>query len=151
MYELVEKLKEARSEFIKLVESFPKEKREEVLFDKWCLKDLLAHLTGWNIHQIKALEHLVAGKQFELPKNLKNSINIDFVQERLDRSFEKVYQEFLEASQELVETYENTPSKLWHKPLFDKKQKTPEEFIQIEINHLNNTHGPQIKKALKRL
>lgn len=148
---MVRELETARQGFIEIVGSFPVEKREEILLDRWSLKNLIAHLSGWDLHQIEALENHKAGKQSKLPDNLKASINSDFVVQRSKWGWGKVYQEFIKVSQDLVNSYEALPEHLWDKLLFEDGKMTPRKFIKIEINHLNNTHGPQIKAILRNI
>lgn len=147
----VDELKKAREGLVDLINGFPKKKREAILFDKWSLKDILVHLTGWANYQIEALEKLKSGKEQEIVKNLKNSINDEFVKSKKKIDWDKVYQDFLAATDSLAKQYQSLPKQLWGKRFYKNKKTTPKEFIDIEIRHYNNTHGPQIKKFLKLL
>lgn len=52
---LIDQLKKARTEIIQSIASFPKEKRLDRLFDSWILKDIVAHMTGWDKETADAL------------------------------------------------------------------------------------------------
>jgi len=151
MEDLTNELKTAKAKLIRLVDSFPREKRELVLFDKWSLKDILSHLSGWAKYQIETLKQIKRGDEVRSPKNLKITINESLVSLRQKWSWDKVYQEFLRLSEELVNEYENLPEKLWKRQIVKSKQPTVEDFIKIEINHYRKTHGPQIKEKISFL
>lgn len=141
-------LEKAIAKLTETVDRFPKEKRELILFDQWGLKDILIHLTGWAKYQTKTLKEVQKGKLLENPANLISLINEDFVAKRKNLSWERIYQNFLAASQKLVEEYRQLPDKFWQKKVYKNKATTVADFIKIEINHYQKTHGPQIKKAL---
>lgn len=147
---LIKEFKKARGELIVLIDQFPKDKREETLFDKWSLKDIIIHLTGWARHQKDTLKALKTEKEFVVPQDLKNLINTELVSKRAKTNWMTVYNEFIKISGQLVIEYENLPEKLWKKKIWEMKDTTPIEYIQIEINHYKNTHRLQIEKVLKR-
>lgn len=146
---LIKEFKEARADLIDTVKQFPKDKKEEVLFDKWSLKDILVHLTGWGLHQIDTLRKFQKGKRIITPDNLKASINEDRVAKGKNVDWDTVFKQFINIGEELVLEYDSLPSSLWDRRIWATKEITPKECIQIEINHYKSTHGPQIKKVLK--
>lgn len=149
MNNLVNEFKRARKGLFRIIKEFPEEKRELVLFDKWNLKNILSHLSGWAKYQRDSLRLFKKGRKPQFPENLKTSINEDFVYQRGKWSWNRVYQEFLKLSEELIKEYKGLPMELWEKMMNKKQQITPKDFIKIEINHYRKTHGPQVKKVLK--
>lgn len=149
MKTLVNEFKSVRKDLIRIIDSFPGEKRELVLFDKWSLKNILSHLSGWAKYQTDVLVQFERGEKIKISKNLKVLINEDFVFQRLKWNWDRVYREFLETSEKLIKEYEDLPGELWEKKLYDDKETTMKDFIKTEINHYKNTHGPQIKQFLK--
>lgn len=145
---MVAELEKSIAKLIETVDCFPKEKRELILFDQWSLKDILVHLTGWAKYQIKTLKEVQKGKLAETLPNLKSLINENLVAKRKKSSWERIYQEFLMASQKLVKEYRQLPNQFWQKKVYKNKATTVADFIQIEIKHYQKTHGPQIEKAL---
>jgi hypothetical protein len=148
---LVDEFKKARKEFIEVVDIFPEDKRETVLFEQWRLKDILNHLAGWAEFQTKTLRRFKMGEPLKTTSNLKVLINDVLIAERSDWSWDKVYKEFLVATGDLIREYESLPKPLWRKKIWANGKTTPKEFIQIEVNHYKNTHGPQIQKRLRNL
>lgn len=142
----------ARFSFIKLIDRFPKTKREELLFDEWSLKDMLVHLIGWAEHQIEIIRYIKQAKT--VPDDvggLKNSINTNLVAKRRGEGWSKVYKTFLNIGDELEKEYSGLTPELWKKEIWTGKGYTPCSYFQIEINHYQKTHGPQIQKVLKKL
>jgi len=151
MQELIREFIESRRELLEIIECFPVTRRELILFGEWSLKDMIVHFSGWASYQIKTLEQFKDSIEPKIPQNLKTSINKDLIQERAFLSWDKVYNDFLRTSQLLINKYEGLPKELWEKKIWNGKETTPKEFIQIEINHYKNTHGPQIKTILKKI
>lgn len=148
---LVSEFKQARKNFIRLINTFPKERIELILFNKWNLKNILAHLSGWAKYQKDTLRQLKKGIKIEVSKNLKDSINNDFVASREKWHWDRVYHEFLKLSRDLIKEYESLPAGLWKNKIYHDKKDTVEDFIKIEINHYSKTHGPKIKEVLENL
>ncbi|MGB6838678.1 MAG: hypothetical protein WBD86_01325 [Microgenomates group bacterium] len=150
MKNLIKQFEKARKDFLETIDSFPKPRVEEVLFDEWSLKNILSHLSGWAKYQTDTLRLFRKGDKIEVQKNLKHSINEDFVFRREKWSWGRVYQEFLKLSGDLIKEYESLPKELWENEIYNGKETTVEDFIKIEINHYNKTHGPQISRVLEK-
>lgn len=148
---LAKKFKKVRARLIQDIDNFPEDKREVIIFDKWSLKNILSHLSGWASYQINTLQRLKRGEDVETPKNLKASINEDLVSQQKDWVWDRVYQEFLKLSGELSKEYENLPKRMRGERIYNDKETTVKDFVEIEINHYDKTHGPQIKGVLKNL
>ncbi len=146
---MVSNFKNAREKLMKTVNKFPKHRREEKLFDDWSLKDILIHLTGWAAHQTETLKTFKQGRTKTAPSNLKASINEVLVSNHQTTGFETVHLNFVSQTDELITEYESLPKSSWNKKIWADKDTTPKDYIQIEINHYKNTHGPKIEQALK--
>lgn len=153
MNRLIEDFKAARKDLISNVDNFPVDKRGTTSFDKWSLKDILIHLTGWSEYQNKVLKDFKIGKQpiSTSPQDLKISINENLVTKKEKFSWRHVYTEFIKISKGLIFQYESLTPEFWNKKIWKSKNTTPKDFIKIEINHYKKTHGPQIRKILKKL
>ena len=147
---LIKEFKKAREGLIVLIDQFPKDKRKETLFDKWSLKDIIIHLTGWAEHQQETLKALKTKRESISPQNLKNLINTDLVSKKARTDWTTLYNKFVKISGQLIAEYEDLPKELWKKKIWKDKDTTPVEYVKIEINHYKNTHGTQIEKVLKR-
>lgn len=147
MEKLIEDFKKARLVFIQALDNFPKDKRRSVLFDKWSLKDMVAHVSGWSIAGANAVRSLKQGKTPPWVESIYqfNKLN---VQKRKDWSWERIYKELVKVSQEFVEEYESLPEELWEKKYWPKRTYTPLKIFRIELKHYRETHLPQILKIV---
>ncbi|OGH12049.1 MAG: hypothetical protein A2857_03570 [Candidatus Levybacteria bacterium RIFCSPHIGHO2_01_FULL_36_15] len=147
MKNLVDEYIKVRLEFIEIVNKFPENKRGEILFDKWSLKDTIAHLSGWAAHQIEVLEDIKNNKVPKYPGHSKDYNNNE-VSRRSKWSWKKVYKEFISCSNQLVNKYSHLPKSLVNKRIWPEKRFTPRIYFEFEIEHYTKTHLPQIKKIL---
>lgn len=60
--EIITQLTEARQKVITAASSLPPEKQEVVFLGVWSIKDLLAHLVGWDFANIEAVQAIQAGR-----------------------------------------------------------------------------------------
>ncbi len=151
MRPLIKQFSDARSSITDVIGQFPKNQRGGKLFGEWSLKDILVHLTGWANFQMSTLYQLKTGKKLSTEHNPKREINDDFVRHHGDIPWSQVYQNFLTATEGLAKEYEGLPEALWNTKIWSDKETTPKEFIQLEINHYKNTHGPQMKLVLVKM
>src|SRR3989344_6857397 len=63
--ETIEEFRRVHSRMMELANRFPKDQREAVLFDRWSLKDMVAHLVAWNHVDAEHTERVRDGKEFE--------------------------------------------------------------------------------------
>jgi len=148
MNPLVNTLVKARSELLETVDKIDQEKADKVIIGNWNLKDIIAHLTGWAEYQIAVLKAIRLGK---LPPDYGNvqDYNQQSTRSRKDLPWDRIYEEYKEKSQQLVEEYKSLPDELWTKPIERGKKPTMEKLIKIETRHYAETHLPQIKKLLE--
>lgn len=147
MTKLTKQFIQARDQFIKLIDDFPRDMRENKLFGEWNLKQILIHLTGWSKYQTEVLIEFKKGYEFKIHPNLKSTINEDLVAQKSALTWNQVYRDFILSGKRLVDEYNSLSDKLWSKKIWTNEKTTPKDFIQIEINHYKNTHGPQIKQV----
>ncbi len=60
--ETVSGLIEARRRIVDAASALPREKQDEVFLGTWSVKDLLAHLVGWDYANIEGVKEIIAGK-----------------------------------------------------------------------------------------
>ncbi len=60
--ELIDDLVEARNSLIHTAQSLPIDKRDEAFLGTWCIKDLLAHLIGWDFTNLQAVQEILSGQ-----------------------------------------------------------------------------------------
>lgn len=149
MNELIESARWWFYELKRLLELFPKEMRERRVIPKWSLKDLVAHFTGWAVHDLEFLAALRIGEEPYREPNI-DEFNDRSVQARKNRSWEEVYEEFVTSYLRLLEAYQALPSPLWKKKFRHDQTLTPEENLQEDIEHLGE-HLAQIREVLRRI
>jgi hypothetical protein len=148
MNKLVKELDDARVAVTEAVSKIAKDKREAVLLGDWSLKDIVAHLSGWAKYQLEVIDAIAGSRVLPEPGNI-DKFNKQSTEARTKLSWDKVYTEFLEVSQKLVNEYKKVKDDQWTKSLWKNKKTTLEKFINIEVRHYKNTHLPQILKLLK--
>lgn len=60
--ELINGLVEARRRLIQAVEEAPADRRDDIFLGEWCVKDLLAHLVGWDHTNQRAVQEILSGQ-----------------------------------------------------------------------------------------
>lgn len=146
---LCEEFRQVRKEFIDSVDSIPKSRRNEIFLGEWSIKDILAHLTGWGLHQIGVLRDFQNGVLAERPESVKD-FNDKSVEARRKLAWSGVYDEFVKTGEQLLAEYDALTDDQWKKKIWPDKELTPEGFIKIEIKHYRETHLPQIRAWLPK-
>lgn len=144
MWKLLEDFKKTRRDLVMVVEKFPKNRREEILFGDWSLKDILAHLNNWILHDISCLEKLKQGKEPFWEPSVE-SFNNRAIQRRKNNAWDEIYDEFISLGDELIEKYQKLPVNLRKTKIWDNKDFTPEKSLEVDIGHWKN-HLQEIVK-----
>ena len=148
MNKLIKELINARKQVIEAVARVDKSKQAKAFVGEWTLKDIIAHLSGWANYQVEVIKALNNGQTPPEPGNI-DGFNRRSTEIRADIHWDKVYAEFLEGSQKLVDEYKGIKDKDWKKLLWKNKKTTLEKFINIEVRHYKKTHLPQILGLMK--
>ena len=150
MKKLLKEFKQSRNLLLLSIKRFPIKSREEVLFDKWSLKDVVAHISAWDILTIEVI------KAFKIKKSPKWVISIPTfnkvsVSERKEWSWDKVLAEFEKLGIQIYKEYSSLPEELWDKKMYKNKSFTPRSFLKIDIHHYAKEHLPVILKISKKI
>ncbi len=134
---------EVRQELIEKIACFPPDQRTQTLFDKWSLKDVLAHLNHWIEHDINCLEALKRGEEpiWEPDVDIFNAQGVD---KRKSQTWEEVYKEFEGQGEKLLGLYQSLPDGLWNKEFWQNREETPATFLKENIDHWRGEHLPQL-------
>lgn len=148
MTSLLEDFKKVREEFIGVVNKFPKDKQEEILFDQWNLKQVLIHMARWDNCLSDNVEYLKKGEE---PPFYGKEDNFNAASQLLckDWNWDKTYQEFLKGGERLIKTYESLAENLWTQKFWKTKNSTPEKFLQIVTHHYSYEHLPIVRKMMQ--
>ncbi|MEK7524988.1 MAG: hypothetical protein AAB548_01290 [Patescibacteria group bacterium] len=147
--DLIEKTENVRNRVRDLVDHFPPEKREEILYDRWSLKDVVAHLNTWMIHDVGCLESLMKGIEPYWEPDV-DEFNERGVSARRDKSWEDVYVEFVLLMEKLNRIYRQLPEDLFEMKIWKDHDETAVKFLEGEITHWEGEHIPLLEKTLKR-
>ena len=150
MHELIKQFDDGVKAFSELIKTFPVSRREEKLFDKWSLKDILAHLSGWAIYQQQVINMFLHGHPIESSIDVQAQ-NCQAVVDREKESWEEILEEWQKSVIALSSLYGSIPPQLLGKSVFVDKKTTPSQLLLIEVRHLKNTHGPQVTKVFESL
>jgi hypothetical protein len=146
--EKIEKFKDVTQQITTLIRNCSQSQRDSVLFDKWRLKDLVAHLSNWMAHDIECLTALKENREPYWEPDV-DEFNAKGIEARKELDWNVVYEEFINLIQRLINTYETMPAGLWEKPIWTKyKDQTPCKFLEDNISHWQNEHLEDIKQKL---
>ena len=150
MDELISHFVEVRAEFLDVLGRFPARRRGDVLFGKWNLKDLVAHLAGWDQYFVELLVSLQAGEEPPYWGNM-TKFNEASVQKRRESPWEVVYDEFVAAGDEFIRCCTQLPAELRDVRFWKGRSYTPARILEINIHHYAVSHLKQVKRKLASL
>jgi uncharacterized damage-inducible protein DinB len=149
MKDLLKEFIEAREKLIKAINKFPSNKRNEILFGTWNLKDVVAHFCAWDIFFTNTIKQLKNNKPVPYWDNI-NNFNEKEVSKRESLSWELVYSEFINAGKDFVDEYSNIPKELENKIIWNNKKYTPKKLLEVNIHHYQKAQLKEILKLLKK-
>lgn len=137
-----------RLEFLTEVQNFPKNKRKEKLFNEWDLKEVIMHLTEWDLYTVEIIEDLLQGIK---PRHFGNvdKFNEISVANSADLGWDEAYENFIEAGGLFIDTYMNLPDEIWEMRFWINKKSTPLKYLGIQTRHYENEHLKEIRKITK--
>lgn len=148
--EKLEEFKSVKHKVKSLIDLFPPENRDEVLFDKWTLKDVVAHLNHWMEDDLHALNNLVQGKKSYWYPDVEQ-FNKEGVDKRKGTSWPEVYTEFETLIKDLEAAYANLPIELQKADMWQNHEGDPMRSLKVDIEHWSEEHIPSLTSALEQL
>lgn len=148
-------LVETRRKILDVVSSLPPAAQDEIFLGVWSIKDLLAHLVGWDLANLAAAHAVLAG---QLPDFYAyydrdwKTYNARLVAEHKGDNFADLYASVEEAHQQLVEFLKAVPAAEFDKDKgvrFRGYKVTIARLLQVEISD-EKTHHTQIKEFIGR-
>jgi hypothetical protein len=124
----------AREDFLEAVARFPQELREKPLFGEWNLKDIFAHIIGWESLSIEKVEAVKQGIVPEWVSDVQKQ-NKKAVEQYKGVSWSEVYQDLVQSGENMLSTYQLLPSYLWDKQVGPEPKFTPRHFLEEEAGH----------------
>lgn len=147
MNKLILAYKEAREKAIDAVNKFPLDKRTEVLFENWSLREVIIHMAGWDNCIADNVKYQKEGKEPPFYGKV-DDFNKSSVEKGVGLSWEQAYEEFIKAGERVIQEYESLPENLWNTPFWKDKKSTPASFLKIVTKHYEEEHLPLIRKFL---
>lgn len=146
---LLDEFKKISDELENLIQKFPSDRREEIVFDKWSLKNVVSHLNHWMKHDIDCLNALLNEQVPYWEPNVEE-FNRKGVCLRSNNSWNQVYLEFIELKQRLLDLYSNYPEYLRNNKIWPDKNETPAKFLEEDINHWRDEHVVSLNDFFKQ-
>lgn len=130
----IEKLRQLHLRMRNLVERFPLEERNRVLFGEWSVKDILAHATAWNDLNSEHLECLKSNKDFEWVTDV-DQFNAKEVARKRDLNWNEVCQSFVRSGEKLADLFWSLSGNDWNKKCGPNNKFDPKKFLEGVISH----------------
>jgi len=153
--EIIAGLIAARGKILEVAEALPANKRDEVFLGVWSLKDLLAHLVGWDYTNIEAVKDIRLGRTPSVFQHWDPdwvAYNARLVAEHKREDFAELLGAMRQSQQTLIDFIRTVPSDDIEKDFGIRSPKgkniTVEWFLQFEIDD-EGRHYRQIQDWLQ--
>lgn len=148
--QLVDKFVEARKNFIETIDKFPPDKRDEVLFGDWNLKDMLAHFSAWDQYFSQALSLHKAGKPVDHWQDVDEFNRLE-INKRKSWPWEDIYQEFIRSGHDFIAEYRDVDESTLNKAFWESLSYTYTPLVALKDNIYNyeKAHVDEITKCLQ--
>lgn len=145
MTEQLHQFVHVRAELQETLNRFPADRTEEVLFNTWRLKDVLAHIIGWDLYFTELVRRLKANDPIAHYGDI-NAFNAASVAQRAGRTWPEVYAEWIGSSAAFSEEYGNLDECWWNTPVSEAFKLTPALALKINIEHYEE-HLAKIQRS----
>ncbi len=135
---LITELESAIKEMTSAVNNFPENKRNEIVFGEWTIKDVMSHFSGWNLLTIKQLGLLTSGKppMDWIKDSQLDAFNKYEVEKRSGKSWDQIYDEFTASWGNLLNKYKSLSLDNWKSQYGPSAEDTPHKSINVDIEHI---------------
>lgn len=147
--ELIDGLVQARSHILEQVKAAPPAHLDQIFLGSWCLKDLIAHLTGWDYTNLKAAQEILAGKYpsfFQYADKDWSSYNARLVEIYRQEPFRAMLEALESSHRELIDYLRSIPAR----DLLNRKAK-PETGRSVTIKSLIRFEARDEEKHAKQI
>ena len=137
--QLLADLREARANILSEASALPAKKRDHVFLGIWSLKDLLAHLAGWDFTNIEAVRSVMTDNLpsfYEYHDRDWKTYNAILVEKHRQSSFRELLAEVKKSHKKLVEFLETIPPDHFNKDFgvrFRVYKVTIQRLLEAEI------------------
>ncbi len=150
--ELIAGLIEARQEILRAVSRLPLSEQDRVFLGVWSVKDLLAHLEGWDYANLRAGQSVLAGETpefYAFHDHDWKSYNARLVEQYKKGDLAELMTSVRESHRQLVEYLKTVPEGSFNKDLgvrFKGYKVTIGRLVQAETSD-ERVHYQQIRDA----
>ena len=149
---LVQQFRNLHKELIGYVSQVGLDDRERVLFDRWSLKDVLAHITAWNKIDASGFQQAIEGQQhlsIFIPDDEMDEFNARAVEQARILPWGQVYDEFVKSGEELANAAMQLSAPNWDTTTTDpKREVTLRKDFGWSIEHYRDEHIPQLRNFI---
>lgn len=144
--EIVERVRASHQKLADALEGLSEDEgTRKGLNPEWSIKDALSHIAAWELEGVRNLREIQAGtwKPQRMSREVIDDFNARAVQERSERSFQEVRQEFDRAHGEMEQVIASLPDEI------DEKSPTYKFIEGVTFRH-HEHHAEQIAKYRNR-
>lgn len=107
-----------------------------VVFDKWSLRDILAHLSGWADLTRESLNSMQNGGEIRMIDGdvAIDEFNQESINQRSGYTWVEIKSDFELATKALIDTYRSLPDDVWETP-FPGTKLTPRMAVSMDSQH----------------
>ena len=134
-----------RQRLLQSINKFPESKYEYTFYGSWTIKEVITHISAWDIYFTKLLISHVHGKPIDYWGSI-NDFNAQEVEKRKDMKLDQVINELKLASLKFINTYKQVPKAKLDQKIWPTRSFTPQSILKIQIHHYKS----QTKQILKR-
>jgi hypothetical protein len=152
---IISELVETRRKILDAASSLSPEQQDEIFLGIWSVKDLLAHLVGWDYANMEAANQVLAGKLPGFYADYDHdwkSYNARLVAQYRRDSFAELLSLMEDSHQKLIDLLETIPAEEFHRDRgvrFRGYKVTIARLLQAEIDD-EKTHHTQVKEFSER-
>ncbi len=143
--DVLKQFKQSRLDLLAAVKNFPTAKESRIFYGDWTIREVVGHISAWDIYFSDLLSNFSSGKQVEHWGNIfefnKNAVTLC-----KNKTLKKLTDELEKSGKQFNLTYQNLPTKALEQKIFLKKKYTPKDILKIELDH----YLSQIKQIEKR-
>lgn len=147
--QLLDRLINARQEVIDLLPEA--EEHKEDIYPGWTLKEMLAHMTGWDDANIASLRAHITGHEPGTPADRGiDEYNVSTVTTREPLDYEHIHREWQQTRTILMGILQDMPEEKFNEPLILPwgEKGTVRYLVDIFVHH-ERTHAHDIAEWLK--
>jgi hypothetical protein len=114
--DLIARLRADMARLLAAVSHIPEERRGQVIYDGWAVKEILAHIAAWDREIARGLDELLAGRRPAFVSYREDEFNAQTAQASRGKSLADVRAEVQDAHEQLISRVEGLTDDQWQQP-----------------------------------